>query len=133
MDILRKSAGSPQLFGRRGFLTGAGATLLYASLAPLAWPRSAASQSLGDYPFTLGIASGDPTAIGVVLWTRLATRPLEATGGMPQQPIDVQWVIAKDENMTQIVQQGAVTALPELAHSVHVEVNGLKPATWYWY
>ena len=30
------------------------------------------------YPFTLGVASGSPTATGVVLWTRLAPEPLAA-------------------------------------------------------
>jgi phosphodiesterase/alkaline phosphatase D-like protein len=30
-----------------------------------------------DDPFTLGVASGDPTPTEVVLWTRLAPRPLE--------------------------------------------------------
>jgi alkaline phosphatase D len=134
MDILRKSSGAPrQLFGRRGFLTGAGASLLYASLAPFALPRSLSGQSLGDYPFTLGVASGDPTFMGVVLWTRLATKPLQGDGGMPQEPITVEWVIAKDEQFQQVLQSGAVQALPELGHSVHVEVNGLKPLTWYWY
>ena len=34
------------------------------------------------YPFSLGVASGDPLADGVVLWTRLARDPLEG-GGMP--------------------------------------------------
>ena len=73
---------TPRLFGRRGFLTSTGATLLYAALAPVASARTAAAQGLGDYPFTLGVASGDPTADGVVLWTRLAPRPFEG-GGMP--------------------------------------------------
>src|SRR5882724_7883123 len=33
-------------------------------------------------PFGVGVASGDPTADGVVLWTRLAPQPLELKGGM---------------------------------------------------
>lgn len=35
--------------------------------------------------------------------------------------------------MARIVQKGTVTARPEWAHSVHVEVNGLRPDRWYWY
>jgi alkaline phosphatase D len=35
--------------------------------------------------------------------------------------------------MRKIVQRGAVLAVPELGHSVHVEVDGLRPARWYWY
>ena len=39
-------------------------------------------------PFTLGVASGDPDATSVVLWTRLAPDPL-AGGGMPDDDVDV--------------------------------------------
>ena len=45
-------------------------------------------------PFTLGVCSGDPSPDGVVLWTRLALDPLNG-GGMPPQPIEVQWQIAR--------------------------------------
>jgi alkaline phosphatase D len=132
MEILRKSSPLTGLFGRRGFLTGAGATLLYSALAPLATSRLASAQRLGDYPFTLGVASGDPTATGIVLWTRLAPKPLEG-GGMPGHPTAVRWEIATDERMSRIAQRGAVLAVPELGHSVHVEVEGLEPSRWYWY
>ena len=92
----------------------------------------ASAQRLADYPFTLGVASGDPTPDGVVLWTRLAPKPLEG-GGMPSHPIGVEWTVASDERMQRIVQRGAVLAVPELGHSVHVEVDGLEPSRWYWY
>ncbi|QDU81051.1 Alkaline phosphatase D precursor [Polystyrenella longa] len=85
-----------------------------------------------DYPFQLGIASGDPTADGVVLWTRLAPKPLE-DGGMPNENVAVQWVVAKDEKLSQVVAQGETLATPELGHSVHVEVEGLEPDHWYFY
>ena len=67
MDVRRTIDPPRRLFGRRGFLTGAGATLVYAALAPAAWPRFAGAQNIGGYPFTLGIASGDPTADQVVV------------------------------------------------------------------
>lgn len=85
-----------------------------------------------DYPFKLGVASGDPTPDGVVLWTRLAPRPLEG-GGLPEAPIDVGWQVAEDENMTRIVRSGTQTAVPQWGHSVHVEVDGLAPDRWYFY
>src|SRR5690348_14491239 len=77
-------------------------------------------------PFTLGLASGDPDATGVVLWTRLAPRPLEADGGMPRDNIEVTWEIAEDDAMKNVVKKGTSVATPELAHSVHVKVDGLK-------
>lgn len=83
-------------------------------------------------PFTLGVASGDPSPDGVVLWTRLALDPLGG-GGMPPQAIDVTWQIARDERMRDVVLRGTIAARPEWAHSVHVEVDGLDPDRWYWY
>jgi alkaline phosphatase D len=83
-------------------------------------------------PFTLGVCSGDPSPDGVVLWTRLAIDPLNG-GGMPRQPIEVQWQIATDERLSQVVKSGRTIASPEWGHSVHVEVGGLQPHRWYWY
>jgi alkaline phosphatase D len=83
-------------------------------------------------PFTLGIASGDPVSDGVVLWTRLAPDPLDG-GGMPPDPIEVEWEIAAGEHMNDIVRTGRTIAAPDLAHSVHVEVGGLRPDREYWY
>ena len=47
-------------------------------------------------PFTLGVASGDPAPDGVVIWTRLAPRPLadDGLGGMPARAVDVEWEVA---------------------------------------
>jgi alkaline phosphatase D len=83
-------------------------------------------------PFALGVASGDPSSSGVVLWTRLAPDPVNG-GGMPGDAVNVRWEIAADEAMTKIVQRGIATARPDLAHSVHAEVDGLRPGRWYWY
>jgi alkaline phosphatase D len=83
-------------------------------------------------PFTLGVASGDPTADGVVLWTRLAPEPL-AGGGMPSLPVLVRWRLALDPRMRDTVQHGVVVAWPAFAHAVHVEVTGLAPGRWYYY
>ena len=84
------------------------------------------------YPFSLGVASGDPLPDGIVLWTRLAPKPLHG-GGMPMTIVDVEWEMARDARFQTIVQKGTVAARPELGHSVHVEVAGLEPAREYWY
>jgi alkaline phosphatase D len=86
---------------------------------------------LVDDPFRLGVASGDPTATGGVLWTRLAPRPLEPEGGMDGLRTIVRWEVAEDDGFKRIVRQGRATAAPELAHSVHVNVDGLAPDRWY--
>ena len=84
-------------------------------------------------PFSLGVASGDPSSEGMVLWTRLAPQPLEPAGGMPAVPVPVQWQMAQDEAMKTVVASGTAIATPQLGHSVHVETAGLLPDRWYWY
>jgi alkaline phosphatase D len=84
-------------------------------------------------PFSLGVASGDPSPRGMVLWTRLAPRPLEPGGGLGPAPLDVAWEVAHDESFTRPAAAGVVVADPNLGHSVHVEVDGLEPDRWYWY
>ncbi len=117
---------------RRAFLAYSAA---WASL-PLAAVRaepSPESRPPRDYPFTLGVASGDPDPTSVVLWTRLAPRPLEVDQGLPPEPIPVRWEVASDENMKSIVRQGTRLATPQLGYSVHVLVDGLQPDRWYYY
>jgi alkaline phosphatase D len=84
------------------------------------------------YPFSLGVASGDPWPTSVVLWTRLAPNPLKEPS-LPLINIPIQWQVATDETMRQVVAKGTVLATPELAHSVRVVVEGLQPGHWYWY
>ncbi len=118
---------------RRSFLlttTSLAAAAVWSSRALGGVVRGAKFQ---DYPFQLGVASGDPAPDGVVLWTRLAPKPLEFGGGMPMESVEVSWQVAEDEQMTRVVQQGTTVANPDWAHSVHVEVEGLRPDRWYWY
>ena len=113
-------------FTRREFLVG-GAALL----ATAGWVKADALKFAAD-PFSLGVASGEPTADGVVLWTRLAPDPLNG-GGMPGGDVPVKWEVASDERMQKIVKAGTAMAEAKYGHSVHVEVTGLKPARQYWY
>lgn len=84
-------------------------------------------------PFSLGVASGDPDDSSVVLWTRLAPRPLDPDGGMPPEPVEVWWELADDEGFRRVVASGKTHATPQLGHSVHVEPAGLDPDRWYFY
>jgi len=118
---------------RRAFLGGALATTFAAATLPRGYfGPVAATQPTTAYPFTLGVASGDPLSDRVILWTRLAPDPL-AGGGMPSSPVKVRWQVASDERMRKIVRSGTATARPEHAHSVHVDAGGLDPARPYWY
>lgn len=84
------------------------------------------------YPFQLGVASGSPRPNGMVLWTRLIGNPLQAEL-FSAGPLAVRWEVAEDEGFRQIVARGSAAALPELAHSIHVDIDNLKPDRWYWY
>ena len=122
-----------RLLGMLGL--GAGAALfapLHAALAQV--PRNLlANPTFERDPFQLGVASGEPAPDGFVLWTRLAPHPLEQGGGMVMQPMAVRWELAEDESFARVIRGGDVLARPELAHSVHVEVEGLAPGRPYWY
>ena len=122
--LLRRS------LSRRALLTGSAAAFLAGRARPL-W-----GQQRQD-PFTLGVASGYPTPDGAVLWTRLAPEPLsldpERPGGMPPSVVPVDWEVAADPLMQQVVRRGTEQADPRFAHSVHVECRGLEPGREYWY
>lgn len=83
--------------------------------------------------FPLGVASGEPRPESVVLWTRLAPRPLQPDGGMPPRAVPVRWEVAADARFARVVRSGAAVAHPDAAHSVHVEVEGLLPGRTYYY
>ncbi|WP_068400663.1 alkaline phosphatase D family protein [Kribbia dieselivorans] len=117
---------------RRGLLTGAAAGAVLATL-PHTSASAAGVGTFGGDPFTLGIASGDPDATSVVLWTRLALKPLDPDFGMQPRKFPVHWQVAHDERFEQIVQEGTTFALPENNHSVHVIPQGLEPDRWYFY
>ncbi len=114
---------------RRGLMLalGAGGVALGSGRKALADPVFA------EYPFQLGIAAGDPTSDGFVIWTRLAPRPLEIGHGMPSASVPVRWEVATDRGFSNVAQSGEAIARPELGHAVHVEVAGLEPGREYFY
>src|SRR3954471_9268106 len=117
---------------RREFLIDLTRLAALAAVVPNDW-RVIHRPSFADDPFTLGVASGDPMPNGVMLWTRLAPRPLDAYGGMEGLRVAVDWELADDEAFTRIVKRGRASAAPELGYSVHVDVDGLEPDRWYHY
>jgi alkaline phosphatase D len=87
------------------------------------------------YPFQLGIASGEPDANSVVLWTRLAPSPLNADGqgGMANTDVPVDWQVSTTDTFSTLVASGTATASYAAAHSVHVVAGGLNPDSDYFY
>ena len=124
----------PDRISRRAFLVAGGAGAASLTLWGVKGPARALAggPSLGGYPFVAGVASGDPRAGGVVLWTRLALDPL-GEHHLPPKPVPVRWQVSSDEAMTRVVREGVATAKPGDGHSVHVELEGLQPGREYWY
>ncbi len=127
--------------GRRAVLVGMAALGLSACLpkgmggggaAYFGIADPAPVDGLPDDLFTLGVASGDPTPDGFVLWTRLAPNPL-AGGGMGDLLVSVRWQLALDPGFTELVADGLVKTSTATAHSVHITTSGLPPDTWFYY
>jgi alkaline phosphatase D len=123
MSVTRRAALSSSL----ALATGAAAFL---SARPA---RAAEPVRFTGDPFKLGVASGDPTADGFVIWTRLAPNPFEPDGGLGDQVIEVKWTLAADAGFKTLVRSGTEIAHAERGHAVHVELTGLTPGRPYWY
>ena len=119
---------------RRRFLAFTGALAGTAAYAQLRGDLAVARAAASGLPVP---ARASPPVIplpsGVSLWTRLAPEPLNAGGGMPPKDIAVQWQVASDSRFRRVVKTGTAAAIPELAHSVHVDVRGLRPGREYFY
>jgi alkaline phosphatase D len=76
--------------------------------------------------FALGVASGQPRAQSIVLWTRV-------TGADLPPEVPVRWELARDEAFGDIAARGTELARADEAHSVHAEPSALDPGRWYWY
>ena len=114
---------------RRGFLLGTVASLI--PVGCVTKGRTSRAGSGGSTVFTNGVASGDPGLYGVILWTRVAPRPLADSN--PKESVPVHWAISKNPAMQDQLAWGTETAHPESAHCIHVEVENLKPDTQYFF
>ena len=74
--------------------------------------------------FQHGVASGDPIAAGVILWTR-------ATVDTPSA--EVSWTVAKDVALSDVVASGMETTDASRDFTVKIDLPELEPATTYYY
>ena len=75
-------------------------------------------------PFLLGVASGDPLADKVIIWTHITTTNSTET---------VNWQVATDSNFNQIVASGDTTTSAAVDFTIKIDVTGLQPDTRYYY
>jgi alkaline phosphatase D len=109
--------------GRRRFVLGtAGALALGSTLTACGGGGNDEHQDRFGY----GVASGDPLADRVILWTRVN---LDANAA----PTSVQWELASDAAFTVLVASGTVATGADVDYTVKVDATGLQPGTAYWY
>ncbi len=120
---------------RRTLLKGGAATAAAFTLAGLtpATARAAVADTAKGGAFAFGVASGDPTATTVLLWTRITPTPDAVPGSGLGPPSTVRWEVAADEAFTVILQRGRTSTTAARDHTVKVVVRGLKPYTRYFY
>lgn len=95
-------------------------------------PSSAVGAPLGASPtgeqvFQHGVASGDPLAQGVIIWTRV-TPPDPQVSAVP-----VSWEVACTPDFRTVVQSGNAAASSAHDFTVKIDVSGLQANTQYWY
>ncbi|MDP3716383.1 MAG: alkaline phosphatase D family protein [Acidobacteriota bacterium] len=107
---------------RRSFLATSSLAL---GALPAVRPVSLFAQ-LGRGVFRHGVASGDPLADRVIVWTRVT--PTAPAGSM-----SVRWQVARDPRFTQIVSRGDTTTGAERDFTVKIDASGLQPGNTYYY
>lgn len=85
-----------------------------------------------DLPFLHGVASGDPLPDRVVLWTRVTPSREALPGSGLGEDVELEWQIDTSEDFGN-PQTGSVTTSADSDHTVHVDPEGLEPATEYFY
>ena len=108
---------------RRGVVSGMviGAAACTASAAQPAPGASGRARVFGH-----GVASGDPLANRVIIWTR--AKPTNADGA-----IQVTWEMAEDAGFETVLRAGLTTAMPEKDWCVKVDVDRLPAGGRFFY
>ncbi len=118
---------SPTDNSRRKFMINTTATAAAAVTASLAGCSNSTSGSAGPSPkFAFGVASGDPLADRVILWTHAKAQDSNAT-------IPLTWQVATDAAFNNIVSSGRAEATEANGFTTKVDATGLNPGTDYFY
>ncbi|WP_433633170.1 alkaline phosphatase D family protein [Nocardia sp. CA-120079] len=113
-------------FARRTLLKG-GAAATVAAFA-VATPARAEGPV-----FRHGVASGDPLANGVIIWTRVTVSDDATPGSGVGASAAVRWELAGDERFASVIASGMATATVDYDHTVKIEVTDLQPGSAYFY
>jgi len=81
------------------------------------------SAQVGAKGFTHGIASGEPHATGVLLWTRF----------VGSEETKLTWQVSDSVDFARVIAEGETLATPDRDWCAKAEVGGLEPDSWYYY
>jgi alkaline phosphatase D len=81
--------------------------------------------------FDHGVASGDPLADGILLWTRAT--PVPGAGDTGTGPVSVAWELAADEAFREVLRDGVTDTGPARDFTVKIDVRDLEPGQTYYY
>ena len=87
---------------------------------------SACGGDAAQAEFNFGVASGDPLADKVILWTHAKFPSSDAA-------VPLTYQVATDSAFTQVVSSGLVTASASTGFTAKVDASGLKAGTAYFY
>ena len=79
-------------------------------------------------PFYHGVASGDPLADRVIIWTRVSPDFPDY-----REQVEVKWKIATDPYMANIVTSGITNTYADRDYTVKIDATGLEAGTTYYY
>jgi len=77
--------------------------------------------------FEHGVASGDPLADRIMVWTRVTPKDANA------ENVEVSWEVASDAAFTQLLHNGSASTGPERDYTLKVDVQNLLPGETYFY
>ncbi|MDY7098604.1 MAG: alkaline phosphatase D family protein [Pseudomonadota bacterium] len=114
-DLIQQPANPATNLTRRGLFGLAGA-----SAALAATPGSARGFGSG---FTHSVASGEPQANSVLLWTRF----------VGEAATELEWQVSTTEDFAKPVSEGSITASPDRDWCAKAIASGLEPGQWYFF
>lgn len=127
--VVTESRGADLVFrapsiARPVFLEVAGLVVRVDPRAPSGFDIAGLAADCGVFAY--GVASGDPRADGVTLWTRVT--PPEGAAA-----VTLSWRVSREPSLASPVAQGEVSVAAADDWSAHVDVAGLAPGTTYYY
>lgn len=112
-------------FSRRDFITSSALGFGALSLAGCNDDNNDDQPAI-QVEFLHGVASGDPQADRLIIWTRITSENTAKT-------LNVDWQISNTTDFKSILQQGTVSTNVTADFTVKVDVSTLSPATTYYY